>query len=142
MGKKKFNEQFVEAFVELDKLCCEKFGVQMGGVTEYITRLNNAKYAPNRDEVLPVLVKYRNLRNKFAHEPEAFKKADAVAKTDVKWLVDFKKSINKKKDPLTTYLRKARRLVRRRNFGKALLAILGVAAVAAVAFFALNGFAF
>lgn len=132
MSKKKYNEKFVEAFVELDKLCCEKFGVQMGGVTEYITRLNNAKYAPNRDEVLPVLVKYRNLRNKFAHEPEAFKTIDAVAKNDIKWLVDFKKSINKKKDPLTAYLRKARRLVRRRNFAKALLAILGVAAVAVI----------
>ena len=138
MGKKKYNEKFVEAFVELDKLCCEKFGVQMGGVTEYITRLNNAKYAPNRDEILPVLVKYRNLRNKFAHEPEAFKKTDAVVKNDIKWLVDFKKSINKKKDPLTAYLRKARRLVRRRNFGKALLAILGIAAVAGVALFALG----
>ena len=135
MSNKKYNEKFVEAFVELDKLCCEKFGVQMGGVTEYITRLNNAKYAPNRDEVLPVLVKYRNLRNKFAHEPEAFKKTDAVAKNDIKWLKDFKKSINKKKDPLTAYLRKARRLVRRRNFTKALLAILGVAAAAAVVLF-------
>ena len=135
MGKKKYNEKFVEAFVELDKLCCEKFGVQMGGVTEYITRLNNAKYAPNRDEVLPVLVKYRNLRNKFAHEPEAFKKTDAVTNNDVKWLVDFKKSINKKNDPLTAYLRKALRLVRRRNFGKALLTILGIAAVAAVVAF-------
>ena len=135
MSKKKYNEKFVEAFVELDKLCCEKFGVQMGGVTEYITRLNNAKYAPNRDEVLPVLVKYRNLRNKFAHEPEAFKTVGAVDKNDIKWLVNFKKSINKKKDPLTAYLRKARRLVRRRNFGKALLAILGVAAAAAVVVF-------
>ena len=132
---KRLNEKFLKSFIELDKLCCEKFGVQMGGVTEYITRLNNAKYAPNRDEVLPVLVKYRNLRNKFAHEPEAFKKTDAVTKNDVKWLVDFKKSINKKKDPLTADLRKARRLVRRRNFGKALLTILGIAAVAAVVAF-------
>ena len=134
MSKKKYNEKFVGAFVELDKLCCEKFGVQMGGVTEYITRLNNAKYAPNRDEVLPVLVKYRNLRNKFAHEPEAFKN-EVATKNDVKWLVDFKKSLNKKKDPLTSYLRKARRLVRRKNFGKALLTILGIAAVAAVVVF-------
>lgn len=137
MSKRKYNEKFVEAFVELDKLCCEKFGVQMGGVTEYITRLNNAKYAPNRDEILPVLVKYRNLRNKFAHEPEAFKNG-TVTKNDIKWLVNFKKSINKKKDPLTAYLRKARRLVHRRNFGKALLAILGIAAVAGVALFALG----
>ena len=135
MSKRKYNEDFVEAFVELDKLCCGKFGVQMGGVTEYITRLNNAKYAHNRDEVLPVLVKYRNLRNKFAHEPEAFKNNDSITKNDVKWLVNFKKSVSKKKDPLTAYLRKARRLVRRRNFGKALLAILGVAAAAAVVVF-------
>ena len=137
MSNKKYNENFVEAFVELDKLCCGKFGVQMGGVTEYIIRLNNAKYAPKRDEVLPLLIKYRNLRNKFAHEPEAFKLDDSVTKNDIKWLVNFKKSVSKKKDPLTVYLRKARRLVRRKKLGKTLLGILGVAAVAGAAAFAL-----
>ena len=60
MGRK-LNEKFVNNFIELDKLCCEKFGVASNGVTEYVNRLNNARFAPNRDEVLPELVKYRNL---------------------------------------------------------------------------------
>ena len=131
MGRK-LNEKFVNNFIELDKLCCEKLGVATNGVTEYINRLNNARFAPNRDEVLPQLVKYRNLRNRFAHEPQALRKSDDIAKADVKWVAKFKKSVKKKKDPISKYLKKARRFARRRKFGKILLTllILGAAAVA------------
>ena len=132
---RKLNEKFLNNFIQLDKLCCEKFGVANNGVTEYINRLNNAKFAPNRDEVLPVLVKYRNLRNRFAHEPEALRKAKDITKADVKWVAKFKKSVKKKKDPISKYLKKARRFARRRRFGKILLVLIIVAAIAGAALF-------
>ena len=127
---RKLNEKFVNTFIELDKLCCEKFGVASNGVTEYINRLNNARFAPNRDEVLPELVKYRNLRNRFAHEPQALRKTSDIAKSDIKWVTKFRKSVKKKKDPISKYLKKARRFARRRKLGKLVLVALIVAAVA------------
>ena len=129
MGRK-LNEKFVNTFIELDKLCCEKFGVASNGVTEYINRLNNARFAPNRDEVLPELVKYRNLRNRFAHEPQALRKTSDIAKSDIKWVAKFRKSVKKKKDPISKYLKKARRFARRRKLGKLVLVALIVAAIA------------
>ena len=133
MGRK-LNEKFVNTFIELDKLCCEKFGVASNGVTEYINRLNNARFAPNRDEVLPELVKYRNLRNRFAHEPQALRKTSDIAKSDIKWVTKFRKSVKKKKDPISKYLKKARRFARRRKFGKIVLTLLIVGAAAAAGF--------
>ena len=130
---RKINEKFLNNFLELDKLCCEKFGVATNGVTEYINRLNNARFAPDRDEVLPRLVKYRNLRNRFAHEPQAIRKCDDINKEDVKWVTKFKKATKKKNDPISKYLKKARRFARRRKLRKVLLVVLIIAAIAAVA---------
>ena len=132
---RKTNEKFLNNFLELDKLCCEKFGVATNGVTEYINRLNNARFAPERDEVLPRLVKYRNLRNRFAHEPQALRKTSDIAKSDIKWVAKFKKSVKKKKDPISKYLKKARRFARRRKLGRAVLVLLILAALAGAAFF-------
>ena len=134
---RKINEKFLNNFLELDKLCCEKFGVATNGVTEYINRLNNARFAPNRDEILPQLVKYRNLRNRFAHEPQALRKADDIAKSDVKWVAKFKKSVKKKNDPISKYLKKARKFAKRRKFGKFTLVLVILAAVAAAVAFLL-----
>ncbi len=135
---RKINEKFLNVFLELDKRCCEKFGVATSGVTEYINRLNNARYAPDRDEVLPRLVKYRNLRNRFAHEPLAIRKADDLTKADVKWVAGFNKSVKKKKDPISKYLRKARRFARRRRTGKVVLWLLILAVIAGAAVVGLN----
>lgn len=133
MGKKKINEAFLSEYMRLDSVCCEKFGVSMSGVTEYINRLNNARFSPGRDDVLPRLVKYRSLRNRFAHEPNAIRKTDELTKDDVKWMRSFEKIIQKKKDPISLYLRKARQYVRRRRlrrffivFGLVDIAILAV----------------
>ena len=134
---RKINEKFLGLFLELDKLCCEKFGVATNGVTEYINRLNNARFAPDRDEVLPRLVKYRNLRNRFAHEPQAIRKCDDINKEDVKWVAKFKKATKKKNDPISKYLKKARRFARRRKLRKVLLVLLIIAAVAGAAAFLL-----
>ena len=134
---KRLNEKFLKGFLELDRLCCEKFGVATAGVTEYINRLNNARFAPDRESVLPRLVKYRNLRNLFAHEPGAIRKSDEVTKEDVNWLALFRRDVVKKRDPISKYLRKARRFARARRVKRALfitLAVLLVIAVAALVF--------
>ena len=121
---KRLNERFLKSFLELDKLCCDKFGVTTGGVTEYINRLNNARFAPDRDIVLPRLVKYRNIRNLFAHEPGAIRKSEEVTKEDVNWLFRFRLYMQKKRDPISKYLRKARRFARARKIKRALIITL------------------
>lgn len=130
---KRLNEKFLKSFLELDRLCCEKFGVATGGVTEYINRLNNARFAPDRDIVLPRLVKYRNIRNLFAHEPGAIRKSEEVTKEDVNWLSRFRHDMQKKRDPISKYLRKARRFARARKIKRALVITLAALLVIAIA---------
>lgn len=117
MGKR-LNEHFLASYIELDKDCCEKFGVATSGVTEYINRLNNARFAPGREEALPRLVKYRNLRNKMAHEIGSLRRMNEVTKSDIAWIRKFDKDIVKRKDPISSYLRRARRYARRRRIKK------------------------
>ena len=129
MGRR-INERFLSTFIELDRDCCERFGVATGGVTEYINRLNNARFAPGRDEVLPKLVRYRNIRNKLAHETGSLRRMNDVSKIDIKWIRQFNRAIHRKKDPISAYLRKARRFARRRKairygtFGAVILLLL------------------
>lgn len=140
MGKR-INERFLASYMELDKDCCDKFGVTTGGVTEYINRLNNARFAPGRDDVLPRLVRYRNLRNKFSHEVGALRRVDEITKVDVHWIRAFNRDLMKKRDPISAYLKKARRYVRRRKlrrfaYGTAAVVIIGLAIAL---YFALKG---
>ena len=139
MGKR-LNHNFLEIYKELDRDCCEKFGVTSGGVTEYINRLNNARFAPERDDVLPRLVRYRNIRNKFAHDVGSIRKSDEISKADIKWVRGFNKDLIKKRDPISTYLRKARRYARRRKLYRAVLVIsvILIAALAGALYFALS----
>ena len=139
MGRKKINEAFIAGYIELDRDCCEKFGVSTGGITEYINRLNNARFAPGRDEVLPRLVRYRNTRNKFAHELSDLRKSDEITKVDVKWLRAFNKDVIKKRDPISLYLRKARKYARRRRLRRWVYVFLfaTIAALAIALYFAL-----
>ena len=138
MGRR-INEAFLSLYMDLDKDCCEKFGVASGGVTEYINRLNNARFAPGRDDVLPRLVRYRNLRNKFAHEIAAIRRVDEITKVDVNWLRAFDKDVRKKKDPISLYLRKARKYARRRKIRRIfyIVLIVIIAALATALYFAL-----
>ena len=122
MGKR-LNESFLTSFISLDKDCCEKFGISTGGVTEYINRLNNARFAPGREEALPRLVKYRNLRNKMAHELGSLRKINDVSKEDIRWLRKFDKDVVKRKDPISSYLKRARRYARRRRIKRYITAI-------------------
>ena len=128
MGRR-LNERFLASYRELDKDCCEKFGVATGGITEYINRLNNARFAPGREEALPRLVRYRNLRNKMAHELGSLRKMNDVVKADVKWLRKFDKDIIKHRDPISSYLKRARRYARHRRIKRYITAASVVALV-------------
>ncbi len=114
MGRK-LNERFLASYLELDRDCCEKFGISSGGVTEYINRLNNARFAPGREEALPRLVKYRNIRNKMAHEVGSLRRMSDINKADITWVRKFNKDIIRRKDPISAYLKRARRYARNRR---------------------------
>lgn len=137
---RKLNERFVECYINLDRLCCEKFGFASGGVTEYINRLNKARFAPDREDALPRLVRYRNLRNKLVHESGAMRRSSEVSKSDIKWLQKFTKDIQKRKDPISSYLRKARWYVRKRKIKRGILigAFSALAIVAVILIIALS----
>ena len=128
MGRR-LNERFLSSYIELDKNCCEKFGVPNGGITEYINRLNNARFAPGREEALPRLIRYRNIRNKMAHELGSLRRMSEVTKFDIKWIRTFDKEITKRKDPISRYFRRARRYARRRKAKKFLLLFTSLLAV-------------
>lgn len=134
--QKRLNEAFLNLYIEIDKACCQKFGISTGGLSDYINRLINARFAPGRDEVLPKLVKYKNVKDRLAREGGALENDAEIIKPDLKWLERFKKTLDKKKDPFSVYLRKARRYARRRRFLKrisvALLLLVIAAAAAAV----------
>ncbi len=118
---KKINETFLKLYLELDKACCDKFGISTGGVTEYINRLSTTRFAPNRDEVLPHLVKYRNTRNIFTHEASAIRKSNELTGVDIKWIKRFSRDLSRKKDPLSAYLKKARRYARNKRIKRYLI---------------------
>ena len=131
---KKYNSAFLNAYIELDKICCHKFGIVTGGITEYINRLINARYAPEREAILPRLVRYRNIRNRIAHEVGALQSIDELSKADIRWLEDFIRSIEKKKDPITQYLRKARKFAKRRRTHRRIIgALIFLVILAAIA---------
>jgi len=136
---KKINKKFLKLYVELDSNCCDKLGVKAGGVTEYINRLESARFAPKRDEVLGNLNKYRNLRNALAHDTKALKKNKMLTKADLKWIKKFNKALKRKKDPISAYLRKARKFARGKKTKKVVLVVFILAVVAAVAVFLLGG---
>ena len=139
MGKRT-NERFLEAYIDLDKACCAKFDVASGGVTEYINRLGNTRFAPGRDEVLPHLVKYRNIRNVFTHEPNALRRNDELTAKDLTWISKFKRDLARKKDPISVYLRKAKRYMRGKRIKRYIIlgAVVIAIIVAVIIFFAVR----
>lgn len=103
MGKK-LNEKFLESYIKLDKSCGEMLGVPSKGVTEYINKLNNTRSAPDRDETVKRLIRYRGIRNKLAHEVGALRRMNDVTKKDLKWVRKFDKDVRRLRDPLSKYL--------------------------------------
>lgn len=133
----KINLAFFNAYLELDKICAQRFDISKSGVTAYISRLVELRFAPDRSEILPKLIKYRNLRNTIAHEVDAFSDLTEITKEDIKWLNQFAKSVEKKRDPISRYERKAQRYAIWRKVRLVLIA-LGVVAAAVVVVFILK----
>ena len=120
----RLNSLFLNSYIELDKICSQKFGLASGGVTEYINRLVNSRFAPERDEALQRLVKYRNIRNRIAHEEGALGQISDITKLDLKWLDSFKRDLQKRHDPISVYLRKARKYAKRRRARRVIIFVL------------------
>ncbi len=133
----KINMSFFKAYIELDKVCAERLGVDRNGVSAYINSLVELRFAPDRSEVLPRLIKYRKARNIIAHEDGAIDQLDELTKDDVKWLNRFSKSVSGKRDPISRYERKATRYAIWKKL-RVLLIILLAAAVIGVGYYVLN----
>ena len=125
----KINLAFFNAYLELDKACAQRFDISKSGVTAYIGRLVELRFAPDRNEVLSKLIKYRNFRNTIAHEVDAFSDITEITKEDIKWLNQFARSVEKKKDPISRYERKAQRYAIWRQVRVVLIGLGVVAAV-------------
>ena len=128
-------EEFYNSFAELDKICSAKFGVIKGGVSNYVTRLNNSRFAQGRDETLRRLRAYievQKVLDGLGGDPTAL---EGIGKSDVKWVRDFIRAIVKKTDPLSKYLRRSKRYVARRRCLAALIVIAVLAGAGAAAYF-------
>ena len=123
----KTNMTFFNAYIELDKACCTLLEVSRGGASAYINKLAELRFAPDRSEVLPKLLKYRKLRNIIAHEEDALLDLDEITKSDIRWLNRFTASVNGKRDPVSRYLRKARRYAIWKKVKIVLIALLFIA---------------
>ncbi len=135
---RKTNEKFLDAYLILDSALNERFGMKTGGATEYINRLSAAKLAPGRDEALPRLMKYRGIRNKFAHEPGELKNSKEISSDDISWVKKFTVFVNKYKDPLSLLKNNGGR--NRGGAAKAIIVMLLLAVVAAGVLFLLKYF--
>ena len=130
MAVNKINLAFFNAYLELDKICAQRFGISKSGVTAYINNLVDTRYAPDRNEVLRKLIKYRKLRNILAHEAVAMSELNEITKEDVKWVNQFAGSVEKKRDPISRYERKVKRYEIWRKV-RIVLIILGILALIA-----------
>ncbi len=138
MGKKKINNNFTKAYSQMESQCQEKFGVSAGGVNKYIERLESARFAPDREDVLGKLSMYQNLSQRFENDPSAAKRVKELSKSDVQWVKKFGDSVKKKNDPISRYLKSARKYVRGRKIRRTILAILIILIVLAGATVALS----
>ena len=130
----KLNKIFFNTYIEADKLCCAKFGVERGGINEYINKLINSRFASDREDTLNHLTKYRDIRNVLAHEAGAMSADESLVRSDVKWMQGFTSDLHYKRDPLSKYLRRARGYLRFRRIVSATVILLIAAALTFVYF--------
>lgn len=128
----KLTTSFFNAYIELDKACMARLEVSRGGVTTYINRLAELRFAPERSEVLPKLIKYRKMRNIIAHEGDSLTEPLNISKLDVKWLNRFTRILGRRADPISRYERKSRLYSFWRKVKVFLIAGLGLAILAAL----------
>ena len=131
----RLNRKFFETYINVDKIAAEKFGIESGGLTAYINRLINSRFAPDREETLSMLTKCRRMRNVLAHESGAFDGGEDVTKDDIKWLQGFERDLTRRRDPISRYLRKSKSYLLRRRIATAVVVLALVAATAAGIYF-------
>ena len=124
MGKKKINNNFAKAYSGIEDECQEKFGVSAGGINEYVRRLESARFAPNRDDVLGKLSAYQHISRRLDNEPNAMRHVKELSKDDVQWVKKFGNSLKKQKDPISRYLKSARKYARSRKMRRILFILL------------------
>lgn len=132
MGKK-INNKFIKAYAQMEAQCQEKFGITAGGVDEYVKRLESARFAPNRDEVLSKLTAYKHIMQRFENEPNALKTVKEIGKADVQWAKKFFVTLKKKKDPISRYLKSARKYARGRKLRRVFLTLFILLLIAGAA---------
>ena len=132
----KLNRIFFDSYLKVDKLAAQKFGIEKGGVSAYINRLINSRFAPDREQTLSRLIKYREMRNVLAHEGGAFESFSEIGRDDIKWIQGFESDLARRRDPISRYLRKSKNYVMRRGLTAFVIVLaLALAAAAAVYFF-------
>ena len=78
-------------------------------------------------------MQYRNIRNRMAHEVGALQSINEITKADLRWISEFSKQMEKKCDPISLYLKKARKYAKRRRSKKFPLVVAATLLVVACA---------
>ena len=101
------NNDFMESYKHLDKICKEIFNSEKG-VTTYIDTMKEVndgnRYVPLWNKTLYKLKHYRHIRNNYVHEVGT-SQYDICTRDDIEWLNNFYKEIMKTTDPLARYRR-------------------------------------
>ena len=135
MSKKiNLNRDFYENYMGIDRLCSAKFGVMSDGVSYYIDRLTNSRFAPDREDTLKRLIKYRDAKRVLCKEGGLMSATDGICRSDVRWLKDFAKDLINKKDPLFKYLRRSRAYVAIKKTITVFIVLAIIAGVAVAAY--------
>ena len=144
------NQQFLEEYKHLDKLCKEAFDSDKG-VTSYIDYMKATPSEKSRkvsgwDSDLKMLITLRHARNKLAHEVGTLDTA-LVSRDDIDWLKEFYERIMGGDDPISKLqrTRKAKNSSKKQDGGQdtsknvgcigAIIFFIGIIIMFAVAFF-------
>jgi t-SNARE complex subunit (syntaxin) len=73
----------------------------------------------------------------MAHEIGSLRKMNDVTKADIKWIRRFDKDVTRRRDPISSYLKRARRYARRRRIKRyvTVAAIIALIIMAVIIFF-------
>jgi len=101
----KLNDEFMEAYKQLDKICREMYSNEKG-LTTYINEMesqrNGALHISSWNTTLHKLKKYRHIRNAYVHEVGT-SASEICTMDDINWLNAFYVDILQSRDPLAQY---------------------------------------
>ena len=117
---RRLNNEFLEEYKLLDKLCREMYGGEKG-VTAYIEDMRETPDSESRliegwSEILKTLIQMRHLRNQLTHDVGTLNAAICTA-AQVEWISAFRTAIFDRRDPLARLykIKKARKEARVRS---------------------------